>query len=158
MLPITPVRLLVPAAQPVVTAGAYTSGQSIGGKLSFDMSAFKDRPDILLQSLLLVDQAKQQALIDLLIFDSNPSGTTFTDNATLDIADADMIKLAAIIPISSYSAYNDNCAAYASNLAEFFRIDPTAASPTLYAHLVSRGTPTFAATSDVSLRLKFVAA
>lgn len=144
------------SASPTVDTSAYAAGDLIGGKLSFDLSFFKGGPSLLIQSALLVDEAKQSAAIDIVLWDSNPSGTTFTDQAALDIADADVPKIVGIIPFSFYSAFADNGIGWAGNLAMPLRVDPTLASPTLYAALVSRGTPTFAAATDVTLRLGFI--
>lgn len=139
-----------------VTAGAYSTGQCVGGLKTLDLSNYKDALSILLQSVTLVDQAKQSIGMDLIVFDSNPSGTTFTDNATLDMADADMSKILAVVPITSYASFNDNSVGYAANLSLPIMLDPTAPSTPIYTTIVARGAPTFAATTDLVQRLGFM--
>jgi hypothetical protein len=142
---------------PVVsTSPAYASGDAIGGLMTFDLSGFKPTTGLLLQAATLYDKAKQSALIDCILFDSNPSSTTFTDNAALAVNAADLGKIIGVVQLSSYAAFSANSVAYAAGIAVPIQGLPNVASPSLYASLVSRGTPTYASTSDVSLRLGFV--
>ena len=137
-----------------VDTSAYAAGDLIGAKLSITLPAWATgKRGFLIQSVSLQDLAKQSAAIDVLFFHADPSGTTFTDNAALDVADADVASIAGFAQLLTYSNFNDNGYAQAGNLALPVVVDGS----TLYACLVSRGTPTYAA-SDLKLRVGIVRA
>jgi hypothetical protein len=106
----------------------------------------------LIQSVALVDQASQRAAIDVVFFNADPSATTFTDQAALDIADADMDKIAGVASVTTYASFADNAFGQATNLG-IVAVQP---GDTLYACLVSRGAPTYAAANDLRLRVGVV--
>lgn len=139
-------------AQPVCDTSAYASGDLIGTKLTFDVSKLTPGKDYLVQSVSIVDQNKQNAALDLYLFDRNPTGTTFTDQAAFDCGDADMEKVVGPISITTYASNNDNSNGSANNLALPLSI-PTGA---LYGALVSRGTPTYAAATDIVVLLRLI--
>lgn len=136
-----------------VEAAAYATGDLIGGKLSLALPDWfaTGAAGFLIQSVSVVDQAKQSVALDIVFFNADPSGTTFTENAALDIADADMAKIAGYAQVLSYAAFNDNSFGQAQNLA--IPVATVEDGQTLYAAIVSRGAPTFAATTDVKLRV-----
>jgi hypothetical protein len=88
--------------------------------------------------------------LDVVLFDSDPSATTFTDQAALDIADADLLKVIGVVSVTTWYAFADNSVGQARNLAI-----PVSSAGSLYACLVSRATPTFAAATDVTIRFLF---
>jgi hypothetical protein len=144
----------VDAAGLTVDTSAYAAGDLVskgGAVLTFDLGAFGKGAGGLIQSARLVDQAKQQVPLDLVLFDSNPSNTTFTDNAAFDVADADMDKVIGLVRLVDYCALNDNAFALASNLALDFALKGDGS--TLYGALVSRGAPTYVAATDLALQL-----
>ncbi len=133
------------------TTDQYASGDLIGEKLTISDPLHYSGGRGRVLSIILADRAKQNAVIDLILFDANPSATTFTDNGLLTIADADLFRICGIIPITS-GDYADFVASsvvstYDINLGIALR----GATKDLYACLVSRGTPTFAATTDLQL-------
>lgn len=150
-----PVKVL--SATPTLDTNAYAAGDCMGTKMTFDLSSWRDRRGGLVQSVTLVDLAKQSIAHDLIVFDSDPSATTFTDNAALDIHDSDAAKVVAVIPIVTYVALNDSSIGYAANLARPFRL-PLASDATLalYGILRSGGAPTYGA-SDITVRLGVIA-
>lgn len=125
---------------------AYATGDNVGGKLTVTADA---PPRGIIRRAVITDLAVQGADMDLIIFNENPSGTTFTNNAALDIADADITKIAGRIALTSDVAFADN--GITENNAADLEYQLTAGT-TLYAALVSRGTPTYAA-SDLTLKL-----
>lgn len=133
----------------------YASGDLIGGKLTFTNALLRSGGTGTLKTLVLVDQAKQAAAVDLILFNADPDGTTFTDNVALDIADADMAKIvgAVSIPAANYFAFSDNNVAVVKDIG--LVVKAASGSSTLYGALVSRGTPTYAAATDLALKLVF---
>lgn len=133
-----------------VEAAAYATGELLGGKLTFS-NALPGNYRAVLRSVQLVDQANQKVDIDLVLFSSDPSGTTFTENSALDIADADLLKVVGRVSIDAadYVSFADNALATKEGLA----LPIEGKSNTFYGALVCRGAPTYAAVSDLQLTL-----
>lgn len=135
-----------------VQAAAYATGELIGGKNTLvGAGRFKNGTGVI-QSLTLVDQANQKVPIDLVVFNADPSNTTFTENGALDVADADMAKITGVISIlaSDYVSFADNAVASRQGIGQVFQ--STEADGDLYFALVSRGAPTYAATTDLIIK------
>jgi hypothetical protein len=124
-------------------ANAYSTGDLIGGLLTLSGADSIGGLPPFLTSITLQDLDKQNVAIDVVFFDANPTGTTFTNNAALDIADADLPKVIAVIPVTTYFSFNDNSVATVNALGGIAM--NAAGGPTIYACLVSRGAPTYSA-------------
>ena len=141
-------------ATPTVSVSpAYSSGDLIGGKLSLANAIRVAGLGGTITNAILTDKGKQNAAIDIVLFSTDPTNTTFTDNGVLTIADADLINIIGVIPVTSYASFNDNSVGYINNVAIPFKL---ASGTTLYACLVSRGTPTYTSTSDLQLTLGII--
>src|SRR3989304_1929899 len=104
-------KLVVVEATPVIVPAAYGAGDLIGtGKLTFPIPKNSARAGEawVVENVVVSDLAAQSANMDLLLFDADPSATTFTDNAALDVADADLVKLVGFVMITSWAALADN--------------------------------------------------
>lgn len=133
-----------------VDTAIYAAGDLIGGKITFtDLVA--NSQQIKVMTAIIQDQAKQSADVDLILFRDDPTGTTFTNNAAFDVADADVDKICGVITFRAgqWFALNDNSVGVQQNIGMAAQTVGT----TLYGALVSRGTPTFAATTDVKVTL-----
>jgi len=137
---------------PTVDTAIYALGDLMGGKLTFANAARAAARGGEIITAVLSDLAAQNAQIDLVLFDEDPTGTTFTDQAALDIADADLPKIAGVIPIATadYHAFNDSSAASVRNVGLAFKL---ASGTSLFGALVCRGTPTYVSASDVQVHL-----
>jgi len=137
------------SATPVVDTSAYATGDLIGGKLTFSPPAGTSYQGTgYIVSVSITDKADQAVDLELVLFHTNPSSTTFTDQAAFDPADADLAYVSSVIALASsttFFTYNDNGVHFLGSLAIPFK------GKTLYGALVSRGTPTFAAASDVTV-------
>jgi hypothetical protein len=145
----------VVTASPACDTAAYAAGDLIGGKLTLSSVVPITAGSGIIHSVVLADQANQKSKIDVVFFNSDPSGTTFTDQAALDVADADLLKIVGVITIETfyYIAFADNAVATKTSSGLVFKL---ATGTTLYACLVSRGTPTFAAATDLQLSVKIL--
>lgn len=132
------------------SATAYAAGDCIGGLISISNSTREENRNLYIQSATVSDADAQSASFNLIIFDENPSSTTFTDNAKLDVADADLSKIKGRILINDTLAFNDNSISTADRLALPLRLKD---GRTLYAALLAVGTPTFASISGVNLSI-----
>lgn len=130
---------------------AYASGDLIGGKLSLTGLVPYKGGRALISSLALSDLAKQNAAIDIVFFNADPTGTTFTNNSALDVADADLPKIAGYFSItaSDYASFNDNSVA---TVKPAISLDTNGTS-VVYAAAVSRGAPTYASATDLQLKV-----
>ncbi len=150
----------VRVATTVSTSPAYSSGDLIGGKLSFPEICPSRSGRGLLVSATIFDLSAQATDMDLVLFATDPSATTFTDNAVLDIDDADLTKIIAYIPFgsSSRATFNDNGIKFLGERAQPVRCQTSTGAPTrtLYGAIVSRGTPTFSNAADISVELKVI--
>ena len=142
---------ITPTSFPVDTA-AYALGDCIGGKLTIANAARRNSGGGEIRSLKLVDQANQKKAISLVLFDSDPTNTTFTDNGALDVNDTDMSKSLGVIEIAAadYRSMSDNAIATLKNIGIGYVLD---GSRTLYGALVAGEAITYIASTDLSLAL-----
>lgn len=126
-----------------VDASTYAAGDLVGSKLTLSNAYPVESKEPYLHSITVQDLDEQNAELDFVFFDSDPEDTTFTDDAELDIADADLPKIIgfATITASDYCAFADSSVGTVGNLG----IACKPAVNTLYCAIVSRGTPTYTA-------------
>lgn len=134
------------------STAAYTAKDNIGGLMNLALP--KGHQAGIVQTLTLSDAAAQSKEIDVVFFNANPSATTFTDNAALDIDDTDLKRICGIATVtaSDYKAFNDNVAA-SINPSIAFRLNNTSV---LYFAMVDRGAYDAAATTDLGLTLQVI--
>jgi hypothetical protein len=143
-------------AAPVCDTNIYAAGDLIGGKLTLTPAVRLPGFGGIIATIALADKAKQNAPIDVVFFTANPASTTFTDQAALTVADADLLyDFTVSILATDYASFADNSLATIPNVGAAFRL--AAGSLALYAALVSRGTPTYAAAADLLLTLAIAA-
>jgi hypothetical protein len=142
-------------AAPVCDTLIYAAGDLIGGKLTLTPAVRLPGCGGIIVRITVADKAKQNAPIDVVFFVADPTGTTFTDQAAFAIADADLLNAFHVqVLASDYASYSDNSEATVNNVGAAFRL---ASGSALYAALVSRGTPTYAAAGDLQLTVGIAA-
>jgi len=149
----SPVNIRLTAAQ-TVTAALYSAGNCVGGKITFTGAARKAGQGGTIQGAVLRDKAGQAGAYDLFLFDADPSATTVTDKSAVAINTADLAKCIGVITfpaatIKLGAASTMGVITVANNALAYKLTSGT----TLYGILVTRGTPTYASTSDVSVDL-----
>jgi hypothetical protein len=133
-----------------IGTAAYSAGDLVGSLLQFTGAARRPAAGGVIQTVAVADLAKQDAELDLILFNDNPSNTTFTDGATLDIDDADLDKIAGVLTVSDYADFNDNSVGTLRSAGLAFDL---ASGTILRGALVTRGTPTYSGTADLSVVL-----
>jgi hypothetical protein len=131
---------------PTVTAGAYTANDVVGARLTFG-----GLRSGVLQSITITDNAAQAVDYVLVLFESEP--TDITDNATFDIADADLDKIIyqdSLASASTRQEFTDNSYHFLYGLT----VDLWSVGGTVYGFLITTGAPTYAATSDITVTLQ----
>lgn len=140
---------------PTITASsAYTSGNEVGGQMTFTGICNKrtNRGEVIGAQLL--DKAVQGIDTDLVLFRAAPSGGTLTDKSAFTPADASLASVTAVIPLTTHKAFADNGVSQGANIVYPVQCD---AAGNLYGFLVTRGTPTYASTTDLTLQLEVLA-
>lgn len=143
----------VVAAQPTVTAGAYATGNDVGGKITLAGAVNAVPASGLLQKVAVKFKSAQTAPFDVVIFDADPTSTTITDKTAFSVAVADFQKVQGVVHVTDCTTLGTVSYCIASGLA--LPLKPSTGT-TLYAAIVTRGTPTFASTSDVSIAFAFI--
>ncbi len=133
----------------VVTAGAYTAGMAVGGKITLPEIVGGSGLKCAVVDALVIDKAAQQQPYDLLFFDSDLVGAV-TDRQTFNLHDSDRSKLLGFIPLVNTRAVGTGGVIIgATNI--YKRL--TLVGRTAYAVLLAAGTPTFTGTGDVTVQV-----
>jgi hypothetical protein len=148
-----PVPLLRVNVTQTVTAAAYSSGNAVGGLITF-ANAAPNWGTGWVESVIVRDKAGQTSTYELFLFDSNPSTTTVTDKAAVAINTADLAKCIGVVTLPAVKLGAAATMAVATTavpagLAFSLGLGVT----TMYGILVTRSTPTYASTSDVTVTL-----
>ncbi len=141
------VKVVEATSTPTITAGAYSAGDVVGGRLSFSLQAASGV--WLLKSVRIADDDNEKAACKLYLFNSAP--TSIADNAAFAPAIADLQALVAIVTVAAadFSTINSNAVALKESLASVFVVP----GGTLYGYLVCDATPTYTATTDLAITL-----
>lgn len=137
---------------PTVTAGAYSAGDVVGGVLTFADAARASGGCGMIQSVVVTDRGNVGSALKLILFSGSPS-SAIADNGAFawGTDDADMAKYQGEIDIAStdYTTLATKKVATIPNVGLLYACDATS----LYGYLVCSGTPTYAATTDLAVRL-----
>lgn len=131
---------------PTVTAGAYVANDAVGGLLTFADAARWTGGGGVIKDVLILDDNGQDVAMELWLF--NATFVAMADNAPWAPSEADLRKLVAIIPTS-------DGAWFAAGTPSTARVECSQrydlVGTSLFGQLVTRGTPTFANTDDVTV-------
>jgi len=134
--------------QPTVTAGAYAENDCVGGLLTFANAARFTGGGGVIKNVIIVDDAGQDEELELWLFRN-----TFTspgDNNPWAPTEAHLHDLVAIITTADGAWFAAGTPSAARiEASQQYSCDGTS----LYGQLVTRGTPTFAATDDVTVTI-----
>lgn len=138
---------------PVITAGAYSANDVVGGLLTFQLSnvplAGADPAFGFVRVARISDDDNEKASLELHLFREAP--TAIADNAAFAPSFADLQKRIGSVAIATgdYVTINSNAQAVKSGIEMEF----DAPDGNLYGYLVATGTPTYTATSDLAIAL-----
>ena len=142
-------RLANSQATPVVSASAiYASGDAVGGLLTFSGLGGTGMGKIL--SINIIDKGHQKAATDVLLFRSSVTATA--DNAPMALSAADALKTIGCFSIVTHDYVDCGSVSIATkSLGLNGFVDGV--DDSLYGLLITRGTPTYATTSDLTIQL-----
>ena len=148
--------LKIVTASPVFTPAAYASGDAIGGLLTFSNVVSPFEPSFRICDAILIDAAKQSAYLRMVCFDR--AFTPTADNAPFDPTDADLQYCIGWVAwaAADYAALSDSSVAQKGGdlgalFGKWMRL--VDGGTDLYAQLVSYGTPTYVAATDLTIKL-----
>jgi hypothetical protein len=155
-------QIKVQVAQTVTASSAYAAGNAIGGlqtiagaaRVSGSLGAAGTGG--ILTGLMMNSKSLQTTQVDVFLFDANPSGSTCTDKTAFSLATADFDKVIGVVTIPGTAA--NGAGWYAgtvgsTGVATYYPVTYDLASATsIFACAVTRGTPTYTATTDVSFK------
>ena len=133
---------------PAVTAGAYSANDAVGGLLTFANAARVSCGGGVIKDVVIIDDAGQDAELELWLFDTTI--TAVGDNAAFAQTEAELHTLVTIVK-STDGAWCASGTPSANAIEVARRYDCTGTS--LFGQLVTRGTPSFSATDDVTVRI-----
>lgn len=135
-----------------VSTSAYSAGDCVGGILTLPAALLPRTAGGTLVSLAVTDASDQKAALEVLVFDAEPSGGTYTDNGALALSAADLSHLLARVPVATSDYVTVGSVAVATVGAVNKALAAGAAVTDLYAVVMATGTPTYAAGTDLVLR------
>ena len=136
---------------PTITAGAYAAGDAVGGKLTFAAAAsiYKGEGDI--TKLVIVDDAMQDTILDLWLFDQD--FTAEADNDPFGPSDEDLENCIGVLHIVA-ADYEDGVDNSVATLECEFAFTLVASGTSLFGQLVNpTDTPSYAATDDLTIKI-----
>lgn len=143
------------------TDPAYADGDQIGTKFEIPEIAIAKGQAVVLESVTVIDKVKQNSALVLFFFSQSPTVAS-SDNNTLDITDAEMeAKCIGKVDIaaSDYKSLNASSVATKSNIQ--LQLKPgdeksgIITGQSIYAILMSNGTPDYTAGTDLILKMGF---
>lgn len=124
--------------------GAYATGDHLGSTFTLTNVCPESGGYANLSKVVIVDVDKQSAATDILFFDASPTVTS-VQNGAFDVSDSEMRDKfigAVSVAAADYATLNANSAATKSTMS--IPIKCAAGTTSIYGHLVTRGSPTYA--------------
>ena len=136
---------------PTITAGAYSAGDAVGGLLTFANAGRVSGGGGVIKTVTIIDDAGQDAELELWLFDR--TFTAMSDNAAWAPSEADLENHIGVISTEDSSQgwlAAGTPSTITIDVATGFDLNGTS----LFGQLVTRGTPTYAATDDLTIKVK----
>ena len=99
-----------------VQAAAYAQNDVLGGKLTFSGASQSGATRTKLVSLVLADEDGAATNATIVWFDTDPTNSTFTENAALTIHDSDLDDVSCSVPLTSHTTFAANGVSMATNI------------------------------------------
>lgn len=145
--------LKVITVTPTVDTSAYAAGDVLQATTLTLTGACKTGKTAIIQDVVIPDLAAQTANLEAIFFNS-AIASFGAINAAFDPADADLLAyFQAAVLVDTHSSFNDSSVNYAKNAGRVVRCDTNG---DLYLVLVARAAATFAAATDLKVRVSFL--
>lgn len=134
------------SVSPTVTAGAYSAGDVVGGLLTFANASRNAGEGGVVKNIMVIDDAGQDAELELWLFKDTISG--IADNEAFAPPESDLRNLVVIASTEDGDWFECGTPSVARvEVSQRYETVDTS----LYGYLITRGTPTFVATDDVTV-------
>lgn len=137
----------------VTSGSAYAAGNAVDGLKTIAGAARVAGGSGMVQSISLAFKSAQTAGADVYIFASSPTGTTVTDKTAFSLASADADKPIGISHVTDCKTAGTTTFCQSQREAMPYALS---AGTSLYAVVVTTGTPTFQSTSDAILTVRIL--
>ena len=134
-------------AEPAITVGIYSADDAVGGMNTFELPGEFATGGII-EKVVLTDDASIDSQIDVFFFDVD-FAVAIADNAAFAPAEDQLEHCFRVASIAGA----DYLAAGTPSVATLRNQGITFQARTLFAQMVTRGTPTYVATDDLTLRI-----
>jgi len=134
---------------PTISAAAiYAAGDAVGGLLTFANAARVSGGGGVIKNMIIIDDDKETGALELWLFKATFTPTA--DNAAFTVSDADLENCIGVISTANgdwFAAANNQVA----DVETSKRYDLTGTS--MFGQLVTRGTQTYTATTDITVKV-----
>ena len=136
-----------------VDTAIYAALDVIGGQLTLTNALRENGGSGILQSITIIDDDNEKAAFDIVLFGADPGGTT-TDNNAWVHASGDPAKILGRITVSAsdYVTMVTGSLAIACIRNIGLPVRNSEDTRDLYALIIATGTPTYTATTDLTVR------
>jgi len=143
---------------PTITAGAYSAADQLGDEMVIDIGVADDaiHSALRLTSVVVIDDANQDDAMDILFFDR--SVTPAADNAAGAFSDADLLFCLGGVKIVAgeyVSLAANSVATHIPTVPLTLKGQTGGGDAKIYAYAITRGTPTYVATDDLTFNFAF---
>lgn len=146
-------RKILKSIQPIVTVGAYSAGQVVGGILKLDDILTDALTGYIVNGTLSCKIAAFTGPVDVFIFNKQPVGT-YNDNAAFNLNASDIDALQHVVQFNQLFATGTGAAILqATPNAYAIRGNDANVPKTLWAVIVTRAGVTFTSAADILMKL-----
>lgn len=143
-------------AQPTVTSGsAYAAGNTVGGIMTLGGALRTINGTGIFESFLIFDQSNQKQPMTLFLFNVNPTNATTTDKQNFAWG-TNYLQLIAQVNVAAADYTTTASQAVAQKTGLGIAVRGAAGNMSLYAVLVTSGTPTWATTNALNMFFGFL--
>lgn len=141
---------------PTVASTTHALNDVVGGKLTLSGAARFNGGSGLIQSVTVGVTDNVTVPYNVFFFDTDPTGSTFTDDAALSIVAADLPYCCGVVHCTDVVDAGTRKLVQATGLAVPFKI--SASNTSLFAVIVARGSAAFTTANGISLRISVLQA
>lgn len=133
-----------------VSTAIYAAKESIGGKITIANAVREAGTTSILHSIMIMDRSGQKPTGFIIVFNTDPTAATITDNAAFDSSTND-VNICALIPVTSGDWYTPGATKSYANIRNIGALVEPLTGTSLYAAFVTDGTPDLVATTDMQI-------
>jgi len=144
-------------ATPTISTSIYASGDQLGGVMTITKAIRAGSATSLLQAITICEKGTQKAAMDIVFFHTDPTSViTSVDNGVFAITAANVAAYVlgyTTISTSDWITVGSGAVASVRNIGGLHK---PVSGQDIYAAVIVRGTPTYASTSDLTFRFKYL--